>query len=297
MANHSTTKLTPSLRSVQTIILKLLGLYALMAREGIMIPCSGATTPRVDFFHEIFADIGDMQGLESELSTFSGHMQFASEVLRSCDDDDDDDDDDANDTHSLALFDELGTGTAPQQGVSLAQAILERLVSSKKFTVCLTTHFLEIKNLASESGEGVYKIGAMSFSNDKPTYLLQMDKTGESHAFNSAEAQNVPQDVIKRARELLSSDSTLYADLSSKLQRELDQLEAEKEEIASLKADLITSKQNQTKQQHDLEQQRNNVKTETSREFRKVLQRKERGERAKRAFWKRSILAMRVSVI
>ena len=158
--------------------------------------------PRVDFFDSISADIGDTQNLSSDLSTFSGHMAFTSSVLsltRSL----------PSASH-LVLFDELGTGTAPQQGCAVAQAVLERLVENDA-RVAVTTHFYEVKNLAAAKSDGEpspFAIGGMRFEDEKPSYRLEMGKSGESYAFATAKKMKVESAVIDRARDLLSEEST-----------------------------------------------------------------------------------------
>ena len=100
----------------KTVILKLLGLVALMSRSGIPVPANAGHSdyqPRVDFFNPVLADIGDIQSVGGDLSTFSGHMLVCREVLAN------------SGRNSLVLMDELGSGTDPAQGVAIAQALLE----------------------------------------------------------------------------------------------------------------------------------------------------------------------------
>ena len=119
----------------KTVILKLLGLCALMARDGIPIPAQ-PDSARVDFFGPVLADIGDLQSVDDDLSTFSGHMLVCREVLAS------------SGKNALVLMDELGSGTDPNQGVAIAQAILEALLETGS-RVAITTHYLQLKQLAA----------------------------------------------------------------------------------------------------------------------------------------------------
>ena len=107
-----------------------------MARDGIPVPTKQSEKARVDFFEPVLADIGDLQSVDSDLSTFSGHMLVCREVLNDAKKD------------ALVLLDEPGSGTDPNQGVAIAQALLEALLD-RGCRVAITTHFLELKQLAS----------------------------------------------------------------------------------------------------------------------------------------------------
>lgn len=175
----------------KTIILKLMGLVALMARDGIPVPAQEEGA-RVDFFGPVLADIGDIQSVDGDLSTFSGHMLVCREVLAS------------SGRNALVLMDEPGSGTDPSQGVAIAQALLERLLESGS-RVVITTHFLELKQLAASDDR--FSVGGMQFVNGRPTYKLQSGVVGESFALAVAERLKLPESVLSRATELCKSTS------------------------------------------------------------------------------------------
>ena len=251
----------------KTIVLKLLGIFALMAREGIPIPCDEFhDQPRVDFFDSISADIGDTQNLASDLSTFSGHMKFANDVLSISSLEDQKD--------HLVLFDELGTGTAPQQGCAIAQAILEDLVKNDA-RVAVTTHFLEIKNLASDESSK-FLIGGMRFEDDKPSYRLQMGKTGESYAFATAKKMQVDEGVIERAKELLSEESSVFSDLALKLEEESKLVDKERQSLKRAVTEAEELKRKLVEEKEKLEVVKLNVRRETARSFERLMSKKEK---------------------
>ena len=186
----------------KTVILKLLGLLALMSRSGIPVPAD-PVQPRVDFFHPILADIGDLQSVGGDLSTFSGHVMVCREILRKAGE------------NALVLMDEVGSGTDPNQGVALAQALLEALVEAGA-RVAVTTHFLQLKQLAASDPR--FAVAGMQFVNGRPTYKLLPGTVGESFALSVAERLEMPRHVIQRATELLDSETRQMGDLIRELE-------------------------------------------------------------------------------
>lgn len=138
----------------KTIILKLLGLLSMMCRDGIPLPIKSG---RVDYFFPVLADIGDMQNVNEDLSTFSGHLLVCKNVLE------------RSSKNSLVLMDEMGSGTDPKQGVALARSLLEGIVN-KGAKVAITTHYYELKQFAAEDSR--FSIAGMEFDNGYPTYKM-----------------------------------------------------------------------------------------------------------------------------
>eukprot|EP00979_Chaetoceros_neogracilis_P008241 scaffold1833_cov263-Chaetoceros_neogracile.AAC.2 len=244
----------------KTVILKLLGLCALMARDGIPIPAQpdGA---RVDFFGPVLADIGDIQSVDDDLSTFSGHMLVCREVLAN------------SGKNALVLMDELGSGTDPNQGVAIAQSILEALLATGS-RVAITTHYLQLKQLAASDDR--FAVGAMQFVNGKPSYKLLPGVVGESFALSVAERLKLPQYVIDRASELMDSDTKQMGDLIRNMEDQKALIDEQAMALENKKRELEQLEQDMKKQQQKLEREQLNARRDEAAKFAKKLEEKER---------------------
>ncbi|KAI2507239.1 DNA-binding domain of DNA mismatch repair MUTS family [Fragilaria crotonensis] len=248
----------------KTIILKMLGLLALMVRNGIPIPASkGSSThaPRVDFFDPVLADIGDIQSVGGDLSTFSGHMLVCREVLAS------------SGENALVLMDELGSGTDPAQGVAIAQALLEALVETGA-RCAITTHYMELKQLAASDDR--FSVGGMQFVNGRPTYKLLPGTVGESFALAVAERFNIPQKVIDRANELLDQETRQMGDLIREMEDQKAIIDQQVAELEQKKAEMENLELEMKKQQQVLEAKQLSARRDEAKKFAKTLEDKER---------------------
>jgi DNA mismatch repair protein MutS2 len=200
----------------KTVAIKTVGLFVLMAQAGLMPP---ALDIRLGPFTQVWADIGDEQSLEQSLSTFSGHIKNIAEALRSFK------------RGALILLDEVGAGTDPAEGASLAQSILQEL-SDRGGAILASTHYGELKAFAY-STEG-FQNAAMEFDqkNFRPTYRLLMGAPGASHALRIAEKYGIPKAIVERAREGLGAQALDVATMMEQL--ELSQRQAR---IAQSEAD------------------------------------------------------------
>ncbi len=209
----------------KTVALKTTGLAALAAQSGIPVAAQRAVLP---LFDHVLVDIGDEQSIAADLSTFSAHMLNLKSILATAT------------PESLVLVDEMGTGTAPEEGAALAVALLEEF-RAKGSLVLATTHHDRLKAYAS-TAEGVLN-GAVEFDdvNLRPTYRLMVGVPGGSSGIAIARRLGLAEEIIERARALLSPESREAADLIAYLHRsreELDRLHKQmKEERCSLEVE------------------------------------------------------------
>lgn len=176
----------------KTVTLKSIGLAALMARAGMLLPCS--EPPSLPWCAQVLADIGDEQSLQQSLSTFSGHIKRIGRILSSLQ---------AAASPALVLLDEVGAGTDPSEGTALATALLKSLADRARLTIA-TTHFGELKALKYEDDR--FENASVAFDSDtlSPTYALLWGIPGRSNALAIATRLGLDAQVLDRARALLA---------------------------------------------------------------------------------------------
>ena len=219
----------------KTVLLKMIGLFALMISIGLGLPAGEGS--EMSYFREVLADIGDEQSIENSLSTFSGHMFNVREMLE------------AAGPETLLLFDELGNGTDPKEGSSLAMAIL-RAVRNKGSHSITTTHYGELKVFAYN--EASFQNASMAFDihTFTPSYKLLTGTPGASLGIEVARRCGLPPGIIAEAKESLEKEDLEAADLLQALEEERSRLaevrrEAEKEarERARIQEELLQEKE------------------------------------------------------
>ncbi|WP_445480170.1 endonuclease MutS2 [Lysinibacillus irui] len=174
----------------KTVVLKTIGLLTLATMSGFHIVAEKGT--EMALFDHIFVDIGDNQSLENALSTFSSHMKNLSDIMR------------AANNHTLLLFDEIGSGTEPNEGAALAIAILEEFYHMGCMTVA-TTHYGEIKRFSEMHPD--FMNAAMRFNSEtlEPLYQLMIGTSGESNALWISKKMNVREAVLQRAKDYMNN--------------------------------------------------------------------------------------------
>ncbi len=207
----------------KTVALKTFGLFVIMALSGVPLPADEGS--KISVFNNVFADIGDEQSIEQNLSTFSSHMNNIKEYLDRADD------------RSLVLLDEIGAGTDPEEGAALGIAVLEEFKSRNTVTVA-TTHYSQLKSYAY-STEGVEN-AAVEFDLEtlSPTYRLIMGIPGGSNAFEIALRLGLPGEIIAQARELQDQDKLAVEDIIEELNQERRKYENLNLELVKQKARL-----------------------------------------------------------
>jgi DNA mismatch repair protein MutS2 len=201
----------------KTVALKTTGLAALSAQSGIPVAAQRAVLP---LFDHVLVDIGDEQSIAADLSTFSAHMLNLKAML------------DAATPHSLVLADEMGTGTAPEEGAALAVALLDEF-RAKNCIVLATTHHDRLKTYASTTPGVVNAAVEFDDVNLRPTYRLMVGVPGGSSGIAIAQRLGLPHLLIERARSLLTPESREAADLIAYLHRSRDELDRMQQQMTA----------------------------------------------------------------
>ncbi|WP_270567633.1 endonuclease MutS2 [Clostridium beijerinckii] len=180
----------------KTVVLKSVGLLTLAALSGFHI--SAHENTEIAVFDDIFVDIGDNQSIENALSTFSSHVKNLAEILKE------------SSRNSLLLFDEIGSGTEPNEGAALAIAILEEFYHKGCITVA-STHYGEIKNFSQNHPD--FENAAMEFKRDtlEPLYKLHIGKSGDSNALYISRKMGISDNIIEKSRKYIQTKDYNYS--------------------------------------------------------------------------------------
>ena len=245
----------------KTVALKLVGLLTLMAQAGLHIPAKRGSSIRP--FSSVYADIGDEQSIEQNISTFSSHAGRIATIL------------DEAGPGSLVLLDEIGAGTDPIEGAALSQAILEHL-HRKGATTVATTHYGPLKKLAFEAEWAENAAVQFDLETLRPTYRLSLGVPGSSHALYIADRLGLPKEVVSRAQELLGSERLTLETLIQEIgalkegaESELRSAQSAREEAEELRKDYHDRMNELSTHQHSAAA----IKKEAYEEARKIIDR------------------------
>ena len=207
----------------KTVLLKTVGLLSLMVKYGLLIPASSESN--ITVFDNIYADIGDEQSISQNLSTFSSHLTNVIDIINNVTD------------KSLVILDELGSGTDPAEGSSLAIAIFDYLIN-RKCLVIASSHYSELKIHAYNAQNLINASVEFDPVTLKPTYRLLIGVPGMSNALNIASNLGLKNEIIKSAKEYIFKKNDNLNTMLDKLIKQSYKLEDENKKIEELKQEL-----------------------------------------------------------
>ena len=254
--NFSTLLITGPNTGGKTVTLKTVCLLTAMAQSGLHIPASEESS--IYIFDNIYADIGDEQSILESLSTFSSHMTHIINILNEATSD------------SLVLVDELGSGTDPIEGASLALSILEYL-KEHNITVLATTHYHELKEYALltpgvENASCEFNIETLS-----PTYRLLIGVPGKSNAFAISQKLGLKPEILENSKKLINSDTAKTEDLLKEIYDSKALIEAEKEKTLLYSTEIERLKKQLENETKDLNTHKKEYMQKAKQEAREIL--------------------------
>jgi len=254
--NYSTLVITGPNTGGKTVSLKTVGLLHLMAYCGLAIPAHENSSIYV--FDNIFADIGDEQSIAESLSTFSSHMKNIINITNTAT------------CQSLILVDELGSGTDPVEGSSLAISILEFF--NNLGSLCIsTTHYQEIKNYALTHDGFMNASAEFDVENLKPTYHIILGIPGKSNAFAISEKLGLNSKILTRATSLIDSNDIKIEDVLKNIYDNQKQIEVEKEKIENNSKEIEKLKQELQKDNTEVKNKEKEIIENAKIEARDIL--------------------------
>lgn len=242
----------------KTVTLKTVGLLTLMAQSGLHVPAE--TGSRLAIFGQVFADIGDEQSIQQNLSTFSSHMTQVANVLNQAD------------GNSLVLLDEIGAGTDPAEGSALAKAILLALLR-RGSRVMATTHYGELKAFAYTQ-PGVEN-ASVEFdpATLEPTFEVRIGLPGSSNAFAIASRLGIPASLLREAAETMGAAQVALHEVIQRAEQDQRDLAEERRQAARTRMDLEQSRGEYQRLLDELRGQRRDLLRAAREEARRIIAR------------------------
>lgn len=240
----------------KTVTLKTVGLLCAMAASGLYVPAAEKSSCFV--FDGIYADIGDEQSIQESLSTFSSHMTNIIEILN------------AATSNSLILLDELGSGTDPVEGSSLAISILNAFKQRGCLTLS-TTHYPDVKNFALVNDGFENASSEFDAQTLRPTYRLLIGVPGQSNAFAISQRLGLNQNILEEAKSYVSSNRVSVEEILKNIYDDKKLIEEEKDKIIKNSKDIEELKLSLEKQKQVLDKEQGNAILKAKEKAREIL--------------------------
>ena len=242
----------------KTVVLKTVGLMVLMAQSGLHIPAEHGS--KIAIFDHVFADIGDDQGIEQSLSTFSSHITKIAGMLKTI----------GTANQSLVLLDEIGAGTDPSEGTALGMALLDWL-SEKPVRTIVTTHYGALKAYAHTQQTMENASMEFDWTTLRPTYRLQVGIPGSSNAIKIASQLGIPSEILDEAQTHIGNNAVAVEDLLLELQEKQEQLDTDQRLLQDKIRDADAAYQKHTQLAQTLETERRTLKQQAENEAREIV--------------------------
>ena len=256
--NFKTLVITGPNTGGKTVVLKTVGLLVLMAQSGLHIPAEHGS--KIGIFEHVFADIGDDQGIEQNLSTFSSHITKIAEMLKTIETSD----------YSLILLDEIGAGTDPSEGTALGMALLDWL-GSRRVNTIVTTHYGALKAYAHTQQSMENASMEFDWTTLRPTYRLQVGVPGSSNALKIAAQLGIPSEILDEAETHIGNNNVAVEDLLLRLQETQSELDTERERLEDKIQEADTAYQKHTELLQTLEADQQTLKQQAESEARSIV--------------------------
>ncbi|MBR6071756.1 MAG: endonuclease MutS2 [Acholeplasmatales bacterium] len=240
----------------KTVTLKTIGLLHLMAYSGMMVPAKDDSN--FGYFENILADIGDEQSIEQSLSTFSSHLTRIIKIL------------DCLNDNTLVLLDELGSGTDPKEGSSLAIAIIDYLDKNNCKCV-ITTHYSELKTYAYNRRNIINASVEFNVDTLMPTYKLMLGVPGKSNAIEIAKRLGLKSEIIDRCKEEINNYNSESSELMGNLEEEIEQLRNKEREFEINNKKLNDEIEALRKEKNDIRAKTNKIIKDSQDEAKEII--------------------------